>query len=1393
MFRQSLPVSLVLFLVAGALSWPSPAVAQEKPGGRSTETWADPGLNVINGLTLWLDATRLNVARQAVGRMPLQGGALVDIWYDGSGHGLHLSQSDASAQPTFQDTNGFRTIRFDGEKAYLARGQTQKSFRDVTIFLVVTPFANPGHFRAFVALNETGKNDYVTGLTLDQGPQATSRFQSLNPEGAGFIGAVNLMHEEHEFGTVQRLCVTSTPGADGTRLYINGQFNGQRKRAPSVLRMDQVWVGVRYYTNGGPPPPRGFLDGDMAEVLVYDRVLTEAERTAVESYLAVKHGEKRKLTRAPKPVVGKPLIGVAKTPPVQMVVPGFTVKQLPVDLTNINNVQYRSDGKLVALAYNGNVYLLSDTDGDGLEDKVELFWENKGSLRAPIGMALTPPGYQHGNGVFVASKGKCSLLVDTKGTGKADKEIVIAQGWQEIPHGVDALGAAYDPRDGSIYFGLGCADYTNAYQVGQDGKARYRLSSERGTILRVTPDFKGREIIATGIRFPVGIRLNSEGDLFCTDQEGATWLPNGNPLDELLHIQKGRHYGFPPRHPLYLPKVIDEPSVFDYGPQHQSTCGLNFNEPVNGGPVVGPSWWQSDVFIAGYSRGKLYRTKLVKTPAGYVAQNQLLAALNMLACDVCVSPKGELVIAVHSGGPDWGSGPTGKGKLYKVCYTGKELPQPVLAWAQGPREVCIAFDRPIAPPFLKELASRVSIEYGQYVSPGDRFEHLRPGYQVVQDQLRAPRYELPVVGVQVTGDRRTLILATARQTEAVHYAVTLPGLGRPVKPNEQSRELPQVPETDLGYDLTGVEAVWQAKDGDARWNGWLPHLDLEVAQHLTQASAPHQELGEHWQKPGMLTLRTKLPVKDMLRPAVQPGSKIDYDWPAEQVTLIFRARQDLEVRTATGVVPTTLDPEGYRCATVAASPNTDVPVALDIRLITGDGEPDLRVTYRTNEDARPRALPLQRLLLPWATRTKQESPTLVDRDIPELQGGNWARGRQVFFSAQATCSKCHMVGGQGGAIGPDLSNLPHRDYASVLRDITTPSYAINPDYITQILLLKNGRVLTGSVRTEGEKLLVGDQQGQVTAISRADVEEMQSSPTSIMPEGLPQLLGPERMRDLLTFLLADPPRMPNYGKGAPPPPRPLNEVKAVLAGAPATLKTRPLHVVLVAGKKDHGPGEHDYPAWQQVWQKLLAMAADTKVTTANDWPSAQDLQTADVLVFYQHGQWAPERAKAIDAFLARGGGLVYIHFAVDGGKDSPGFAQRIGLAWQGGQSRFRHGPLDLGFRAGKNHPIARNFDKVHFDDESYWNLAGDINKVHLLATGVEEGKEQPLFWTLEPSKGRVFVSIPGHFAWTFDDPLFRILLLRGIAWVAREPVDRFNDLVTPGARIKEEKDAKEAK
>lgn len=1346
--------------------------------------WADSAMPVTKGLQLWLDAGKLQAARAAHGRPALLDGTACDAWYDGSGFGRHVVQNHQAAQPRLASAGEFAALRFDGKEDCLELTGLRKAFENLTLLIVAAPRSNAGFYRALLSAHEIGKNDYTTGFNVDLSGAGSAQVDRINIEGAGFGGEKNLLKSPLRFGEFHTYEFRCRPGPGGVGMAVDGAAALSRDRGPGKVTLDTLVVGSRIYSNSAEPPfLQGFFDGDIAAILIYDRVLDDAESVKLHEYLRSRFaGLDRALATAGNRR-GVPLESVTSPPAVQMFVPGFTVRELPVELKNVNNVRYRSDGKLVAMCYDGNIYLLSDSDGDGLEDRADLFWENTGQIQSPIGMALTPPGYSHGTGVFVACKGKVALVVDAQGTGRADREIVVAQGWKQLPHNVDALGVAVDSK-GHVYFGLGTTDYTNAYQVGADGKAVYDLRNERGTVVKVAPDFSSREIVATGIRFPVGMAFNHRGDLFVTDQEGATWLPNGNPFDELLHVQPGRHYGFPPRHPRHLSGVIDEPSVFDYGPQHQSTCGLQFDEPVNGGPVFGPAWWQHDALVAGYARGKLYRTKLVSTPTGYVAHNQLLACLNMLTADTCVSPRGDLVVAVHSGSPDWGSGPNGKGKLYKIEYRDHTAPQPVLAWAAGPREVRVAFDRPVDLADLKDLARKLTIEYGAAVSAGDRFESLRPGYAAVAAQLAASRLRLAVHSAFVTPDRRSLILNTDPAADATRYAVTLPGIGRPSK--SANGTLPQVPEIDLGFDLTGVTASWESADGKSTTTAWLPHVDLDVARNFTVASADHDRFWKETSAPGRLTLKGQLNLKDLLRPAVQPGSQIDYKWPPEQATIVLRSSGPLEVKSTVGQLEEVAKagaPVEWRWQIPAGRAE---PVPFEIALATGPQPVLLRVTWLTQEDPRERAFPLSRILVSWGTTSSESTDILVRAEIPELKGGHWQRGRAIFFGEQAICSRCHTVGGQGGHVGPDLSNLIHRDYASVLRDIRTPSAAINPDHVAFALELKSGRVLAGLVRREGNNVIVGDSSGQEHSVPADDVESISPMSVSIMPEGIDKILNAEKLRDLMTFLLTEPLSPAPIERPGAPPPRSRSDVETVLKGTqPKPPTDRRLHIVLCSGPKDHGPGEHDYPLWQRRWVKLFDLADNVFISEADGWPSKEQLADAHLIVFYSNNPgWSAARADELDGFLSRGGGLVYVHYAVDGHNAVGELARNIGLAWQGGRSKFRHGPLDLAF-PNPQHPITRGFDKVkvHFEDESYWNLSGDPQRIEVLASGIEEGAAQPLFWAREAGKGRVFVSILGHYTWTFDDPLFRVLMLRGMAWSMGESVDRFNPLIYPGAVV----------
>ena len=87
-------------------------------------------------------------------------------------------------------------------------------------------------------------------------------------------------------------------------------------------------------------------------------------------------------------------------------------------------------------------------------------------------------------------------------------------------------------------------------------------------------------------------------------------------------------------------------------------------------------------------------------------------------------------------------------------------------------------------------------------------------------------------------------------------------------------------------------------------------------------------------------------------------------------------------------------------------------------------------------------------------------------------------------------------------------------------------------------------------------------------------------------------------------------------------------------------------------------------------------------------------------------------------------------------------------------------------------------------DEPYWPMIGDTTKIEVLATTAQEGREWPMMWTFTKGKGRVFGSILGHYAWTHDDPFFRIIVLRGIAWAAGEEAGRLEHLAEQGVEFR---------
>jgi type 1 glutamine amidotransferase len=132
------------------------------------------------------------------------------------------------------------------------------------------------------------------------------------------------------------------------------------------------------------------------------------------------------------------------------------------------------------------------------------------------------------------------------------------------------------------------------------------------------------------------------------------------------------------------------------------------------------------------------------------------------------------------------------------------------------------------------------------------------------------------------------------------------------------------------------------------------------------------------------------------------------------------------------------------------------------------------------------------------------------------------------------------------------------------------------------------------------------------------------------------------------------------------------------------------------------------------------------------------------------------------------------------------------LVGVGGFSLYRHGPVQLEITA-TNHPICQGLPRsISFCDETYWPPTPRIDSARVTVLAVSREVDgahaqttspQPLFWICPTGHGRVFGCVLGHYTWTFDDPWFRILLLRGIGWAGGQPASRLEPLALAGARV----------
>ncbi len=139
---------------------------------------------------------------------------------------------------------------------------------------------------------------------------------------------------------------------------------------------------------------------------------------------------------------------------------------------------------------------------------------------------------------------------------------------------------------------------------------------------------------------------------------------------------------------------------------------------------------------------------------------------------------------------------------------------------------------------------------------------------------------------------------------------------------------------------------------------------------------------------------------------------------------------------------------------------------------------------------------------------------------PLLKDGNPAKGREIFFGTQVACSTCHRIGPDGGQVGPDLTKVGAiRSGRDILESIVFPSSTIAQGYDNYIITLKNNDQLTGLIADKSDTTTtLRDSSGGLRILRNSDIKSTRRETTSLMPQGLNEILTPDQFRDLLAFV-----------------------------------------------------------------------------------------------------------------------------------------------------------------------------------------------------------------------------------------------------------------------------------
>jgi hypothetical protein len=203
-------------------------------------------------------------------------------WTDLSGNGRNGSLQSGAG---YNSSNG-GSITFDGSTSVVDFGNLGLSLDAFSVQWFTKVNSNSGSYNCWMAAAATGQMDYMTGFNFDMSNPVSSAVDVISHEGAFAPGTGDQYPGSTPFGTWFN--ITFTVNSSAIRLYVNAVAQDVRTPIGSGPASTNRFILGRRIINGANSNPA--LNGNISQVLLYNRVLTPAEITQNYNFSRLRYG-----------------------------------------------------------------------------------------------------------------------------------------------------------------------------------------------------------------------------------------------------------------------------------------------------------------------------------------------------------------------------------------------------------------------------------------------------------------------------------------------------------------------------------------------------------------------------------------------------------------------------------------------------------------------------------------------------------------------------------------------------------------------------------------------------------------------------------------------------------------------------------------------------------------------------------------------------------------------------------------------------------------------------------------------------------------------------------------------------------------------------------------------